>query len=204
MARLELAKGISFLKEADNLPKDFDFADYKKTIEAANLVEGYAYKPLKSVKYKIFAEINVNASRLWSVVLALTDLLPATIAGIVGMKGEQPVFLPYSNKETVLNCFSRFNYELCNCGFLEFGFIFGDGNTTDEVFVKNVKYIQFWGNNRSGFEAVMERFGLTRDDSLAFVDQFPRVSTSLQILDPKAIYFSDVIETLRAASSTIN
>ena len=138
------------------------------------------------------------ATALGRIPYAVRALLPAVAAPIVGVKGEDPILGPYTTTAAALAALKPHARHLQHDGFLEFGLIYQVSGVTEEVFVRSVKYVQVWTNQPDRAAESFARLGLPEMPDLQFIDQFPRVSESLQTADGNAEW-PDVVEQLRAA-----
>jgi hypothetical protein len=174
---LEFARGIRFPRP-DEIPGAE--ADALQRLASANITTGYVMKAVEAQPFLVIIEANVHASRLWDTFRELvSSLLPEVAAPILGVKEEEPILGPYTSKEAALSLLERYREPLVHDGFLEFGLIFSYAGKTDEVFVKNVKYLQVWTNHPNEATAILERTGVPAVSDLQFIDEFPRVSEAL-------------------------
>ncbi len=105
--------------------------------------------------------------------------MPDVAAPLIGMKEEEPVIGPYTDRALALSVFEPYADLLQNDGFLEFGMIHQSDLAFEEVFVASPKYFKIWTNNRTAAEEVLQSAGIPECDNLEFLDEYPMVSLSL-------------------------
>jgi hypothetical protein len=149
--------------------------------------------------FRAFFEANVHAPRLWHAFRTLAEaLLPEVAAPIVGVKEEDPILGPYTSRAAALAVLEPHAYHLQHDGFLEFGLVYQMAGVTEEVFVRSVKYLQVWTNHPDRAAETFAQLGLPEVPDLQFIDEYPRVSESLQTREGNAEW-PDVVEQLRVA-----
>lgn len=197
MKRLQLPVTIRTPK-LDEAPDDPKIRTAILEAEKAKIVEGYTLHtniPDDSL-YRFYAEINIDNIRLWNLIKALLELLPEEVSLIYGPIDHEPLFSSYRNKSDILNIITEYKAELTQDGFLEFGFIYHDNITLQEIFIKKTKYIQYWGVDRESFDDVIKRFDLYEIEGLKFIDEYPLVTESLTSLNPKLQSTSYVLKAI--------
>lgn len=185
----------------DEIPQNSSVSKRLDELKTANINEGYKlFKNLKTVEsplFDLFTEINIDNSRLWDLIQSLTDELPSDVALIFGQDNENVMYGDYREKTIILNELEVYKKELCQDGFIEWGLIFNDDNQLIEIFVKDAKYVQFWGNDLGSLEAKLKQFGLKEDPNLEFVDEYPKVIEALCRLDSTATATNELVEYLK-------
>lgn len=76
--------------------------------------------------------------------------------------------------------FAPFVEELTHDGFLEWGVMFQYRGVTEEVFVTSAKYVRIWTNDPRRAAKVLRRHAIPEVGALAFIDEYPVVSETLQ------------------------
>jgi hypothetical protein len=169
--------GVRFPR-ADEFPAGYE--QEQQRIARANITTGFVLKDHRTEAFQAYFEANVHAPRLWAtfrdVALAI---LPGVAAPIIGIKEDEPVFGPYTDRDAALAVFEPYVHLLQHDGFLEFGVIFQHRGRTEEVFVRSSKYLQVWTNQPDVVRTVFHRHGLPEVPGLEFIDEFPMVSESL-------------------------
>jgi hypothetical protein len=189
-------EGVRFPRD-DEFPAGYE-AD-RERLARARLTTGYVRREHAGAGFRAFFEANVHAPQLWAAFRTLAEaLLPAVAAPIVGVKDEDPILGPYTTRAAALAVLEPHARHLQHDGFLEFGLIYQVAGVTEEVFVRNVKYLQVWTNHPDRAVETFASLGLPEVPDLQFIDQFPRVSESLQTSDGYAEW-PGVVEQLRAA-----
>lgn len=197
---LELPKTLRLAKPED-LPANFPQSKFDD-IKNANIVEGYKlhYKndnpEHSNLPFSFFCEINVDNTRLWDLVLLLSDELPEDISLIFGHIDAEPIYGNYVNKEYLLDFLSKYTYELTQDTFIYFGLIYNDENVLTEIFIDESKYIKYWGTGEISFRDKLSEFNLKENDNLNFIDEFPKVRESLASIDKKALSSTELIDLL--------
>jgi len=197
--KLELPRTVR-PPRVDEIPSATSTIERLKKLNEALIVEGF--KPLvdqsadTNYPYKFYTEINVDNSKLWSLISNLLNLFPKEIALIFAHAEAEPFYGKYMDKEQLWKELEDFKTELVEDSFLEWGLIFNDEDTLIEVFIKDSKYVQFWGSESKSFKKIMDNFSLQEIEGIEFIDEYPKVKISLNHLDSSMPYTSDVIDKL--------
>lgn len=190
------------LPRPNELPNNPEVYERLKERETAKIIEGYTlrYNTAQDLPFKFFAEININNSRLWDLFLRLANQLPDEVSCIYGQYEEEPNYSTYGNKVQILNVLSNYEVEFVQDCNIEFGLVFHTEDKLEEVFVKEAKYVQVWGNNEVGFRQLMATFQLDEIPDLNFVDEFPKVVEPLENFIPNAkptdVILKELVRTL--------
>lgn len=188
-------EGVRFLRP-DELPAGYE--GERERIARAQLTTGYVLRPHSGAGFRAFFEANVHAPRLWYSFQSLAEaLLPNVAAPIIGVKDEDPILGPYTTREAALAVLEPHAHYLQHDGFLEFGLIYQVAGVTEEVFVRSAKYLQVWTNYPDRATGTFARLGLPEVPKLQFIDEYPRVSESLQTPEGNAEWPA-VVEQIRA------
>jgi hypothetical protein len=170
--------GVRFLRQ-DECPPD-QWEQIKTKLESANITTGYVRYPGKEAFAAQF-EANTHAPNVFALFRDLVqNLLPDVAAPIIGLKDEDPVFGPYTDREAALAVFAPYIGKLQHDGFLEFGMIFAHEGKVDEIFVRSSKYLQIWTNRPEDAERIFERHRIPNVPDLQFIDNFPTTSWSVE------------------------
>jgi hypothetical protein len=181
----------------DEVPANSRVSERLEKRKTANIVEGYIIhqKDNKTdFEFNFYAEININNSNLWNLIVALSKEMPEIIAVIFGQEGSELNYGQYSNKEDTLRFLSKYSKEIITDAFIEMGLIFHSENELIEIFVSESKYIKFWGINEESFIQIMNNFNLKQIDNIEFVDEYPKVREALRLFDETAIETNDLIK----------
>lgn len=188
--------GVRFLRD-DEFPRGYEAE--RERIASANITTGWVQKNVEDRGYTAYFEVNVHAPRIWQVVRDIAEaILPEAAAPIVGVKEEDPVLGPYTTRDAAIAVFEPFVEFLQHDGFIEFGLIFQRDGHTEEVFVESVKYLKIWTNQPATVQAVLWKHALPEVPDLKFIDEYPRVSESLQTAQGNARW-PEALEGLRDA-----
>jgi len=188
-------QGVRFCRP-DELPKGLEGEESR--IAEARLTTGYVVWDSEKDAFRAQFGANVHAPEIWDVFQDLVRaLLPEIAAPIVGVKDDDPILGPYTDRDRALAAFAPFADSLQHDGLLEFGMIFQHRGRTEEVFVKAAKYLQIWTNEPELARAVLERHGIPEVPDLKFIHQYPRVSQTLSFGEIAG--WSTVISLLQAA-----
>lgn len=202
MKKLELPITLR-IPEVDEVPADSGVLEQLKKMETANIVEGYILHPKgenpdhKDLGFNFYAEININNSNLWDLVIALSSEMPETIATIFGYEGSELNYGEYSDKVETISFLSNYSKEITSDTFIEIGLIFHSENELIEIFISESKYIKFWGINEKSFTQIMNDFNLNQIQNIEFVDEYPKVREALRLFDPTAIETDDLIKIFK-------
>ena len=148
-------------------------------VAKANVTTGYVVNAAEDELFETYIEANVHSPKIFDVFRELVvALMPDVAAPLVGIKDEEPVFGPYTDKTLAVKVFEPYIDLLQNDGFLEFGMIHQSESAFEEVFVASSKYFKIWTNNGSAAEDILLSAGIPRCDSLEFIDEYPMVSIS--------------------------
>lgn len=137
----------------DEIPNNSIAGARLEELANAKIVEGYIIRDNEKneLPFKFFAEININNSKLWSLFTSLSDHLPNVVSCIYAFYRGDARFGNYLDKDAIMSTLGKFQVELVQDCFLEFGLIFHDNEKLVEVFVVEAKYVQFWGINKKAF-----------------------------------------------------
>jgi hypothetical protein len=170
-------RGVRFPRK-NELPGDP--SDALKRIANARISTGYVLQTTEDGLFDTYIEANVHAPDIFELFRKLTyALMPDVAAPLIGMKEEEPVFGPYTDRALALAVFEPHADLLQNDGFLEFGMIHQSKFAFEEVFVASPKYFKIWTNNRTAAEKVLQSAEIPKCDNLEFIDEYPTVSLSL-------------------------
>ncbi|MBX2990371.1 MAG: hypothetical protein KF749_04285 [Bacteroidetes bacterium] len=176
---LVFPKGVRF-PVADEIPNNDLKVSLLDRIASADIREGYVLATSENPNYPYYAEINVSAPQVWKVFKDLShQLLPEEVGTILGEKDQEKdqLFLgPYSSREALLNILGKYEFELANDGFIQFGLIHQVEGKTEEVFVEPSKHFCIWTSNDMSFRNAMQVHDIPEQDKLSFIDEYPRVT----------------------------
>jgi len=199
---LELPETLR-VPDIHEVPNDASIIERLRKRADANIVEGYTLKlkddnpDNKDLPFEFYAEINVNNSKLWQLFLELTNLMPDEVSLISGHIDADASYGNYTDRLQAIEFLSIYKNEFITDVFIDFGLIHHTDKVLIEVFVDSSKYIQFWGINIEIFKATMQRFGLFEIENLEFVDEYPKVRTSLAFLDNTVTNTNELLELLK-------
>ena len=138
---IELPRTIRPAEEYE-IPKGSPAFERLKLMRTANIVEGYKIvddstrtQEQKNIPFKFYAEININNSKLWSVLLNLANEPPDVVSLIFGHEDCDVEFSEYQSKELILQSISHFEIELTQDSFIQWGLIYSDEENLVEFFV---------------------------------------------------------------------
>jgi hypothetical protein len=184
----------------DEMPSNSPALHQLELKKSAKIVEGYKllYKEaVDSLPFKFYAEVNVNNSRLWSLLLALLNELPDEVALIFGFYDNEPNYGKYGNKNELIHELENYTREIAEDCHLEIGMIFHTDNELIEIFIAEAKYIKFWGINEPSFRKLMIDFGLHEIADIEFIDEYPKVVFPLKSIDKTVFDSYEVIQRLK-------
>lgn len=170
-------RGVRF-PQKDEIPGDP--SEVLERVSRAKITTGYTLQAADGQPYKTYIEANVHAPNVFDVFRKLAfALLPDVAAPLIGIKEDQPVFGPYTDRAWALGVFEPYVDVLQNDGFLEFGLIHQSEFGFEEIFVTSTKYLKIWTNAGSAAEAILNSAGIPKCESLEFIDEYPMVSLSV-------------------------
>jgi hypothetical protein len=200
---IELPKTIRPAR-LDEVPKNSTALERLRLLDNAKIHEGYTFKlkendnkEHKEIPFDFYSEININNSRLWDLVVALSDLLPDVSALIIGYSESEPKYCDYKPKNDLIDKLKKYKTELTEDAFLDWGIIYNDKESLTEIFVPDSKYIKFWGVDIEGFKTIMSKFDLSQVDDLEFIDEYPKVREPLRLFEKSILDTNELINELK-------
>lgn len=144
------------------------------------IAPGAVIKPSEDERYSWYAEINVDAPKLWALFHDLcTGLLRPVATFWAGDKDDGPALVTSALRDELLDILEPLAYQLGHDGTLQFGLVCERIDSVYEVFVAPTKHLKVWTSDRARLLSILERHGLPVVDRLSFLDEFPRVTTTL-------------------------
>lgn len=197
MTQLELSKTIRTAR-IDELPATQENLEWIEERKVAKIVEGFVIKPnnTEELPFDFFCEINVDNSKLWKLFKDFFLMFPDEISFIFGHIDSEPNYSRYDDKFKILNQIEKFETELTQDGFLEWGIIYHDKNVLKEIFIKKAKYMQFWGIDKDEFLHIMKKNSIDEIEGLKFIDEYPLVTEALRLHNSETIETSELINHL--------
>ena len=157
-----------------------DSRDVLDRVANAKITTGYTLQNVDGRQFDAYFEANVHAPNVFEVFRQLSfSLMPEVAAPLIGIKEDEPVFGPYTDRALAIAVFEPYIHHLQNDGFLEFGVIHQSQSVFEEIFVASPKYFKIWTNNAKAAEAVLESAGIPKCEKLEFIDEYPMVSLSV-------------------------
>ena len=150
-------------------------------IRSASMASGFALQRSNDPRFALYAEINVDAPRLWSIFRDLCAGFHGPTATLVignGVEGELTSIGP-AGTSIFLALLERHQYQLANDGLIEFGLVERRQDLLTEVFVAPTKHLKVWVNEEGRFRSILQGHRVPEADRLAFLDEFPRTTTRL-------------------------
>ena len=147
--------------------------------------------------FTFFAEINIDNSRLWDLIVTLARELPHVAALIFNEEGDAPNYGKYIDKEELLMDLTAFKKELIWDTFIEWALIYNDKTKYINIYIRVTKYIKFWGVDKKSFKKIMEKMKLKEQPDLEFIDQYPRVREDLSSIDDSVLRSDELIQELK-------
>ena len=195
MTRLQLPITIR-TPEYDEVP-DVDAIRQKlEERKRANLTEGFTlnHNTTGDSPFTFYAEINVNNENLWPLFKALLLQFSGEFSFIYMHIDGEPAYSRHLNKEELLGKLAPYELELAKDGFLEFGVIYQDEKYLQEVYIKKVKYIQYWGMDEQLLRNTLSGFGIYEVKGLNFIDEYPVATEALRTHYPEAVETTDLLQ----------
>ena len=174
---LEFPRGVRFPLESE-IPGTQ--SDVLAKISKARITTGYVVHKADGELFDAYIEANIHASNVFDVFRKLAfALLPDVCAPLVGIKEDEPVFGPYTDRAWALAVFEPYIESLQHDGFLEFGLIHQSEAAFEEIFVASSKYFKIWTNYLDAAQTVLHSAGIPECNELEFIDEYPMVSLSV-------------------------
>jgi hypothetical protein len=186
----------------DEVPKNSPAQEQLKQREKANIVQGYKLlqnnesEEQQKMPFNFYAEVNIDNSKLWELLISLSKELPDVASLIFGYEGEEPSYGDYLDKNELLIDLVEFKKEIVQDTFIDIGLIYSDEERLIEIYIPESKYVKFWGVDEESFRQIMYDFNLREIDNIEFVDEYPKVREPLTLFDKKAIPTDELIERL--------
>ena len=199
---LELPKTLRAPK-IDEVPMNSSVSERLKLRETAKIVEGFKILPKdnnpenKELAFNFYAEINIDNSKLWDLILELSKQMPDEISLIFNHSDCEPEYGIYSDRNQTLDFLSKFETEIISDTFIDIGMIFHSDPELIEIFVPESKHIKFWGIDQESFLKSMNKFDLKEIDRIEFVDEYPKVREPLRLFNDNITDSNELIELLR-------
>ncbi len=179
MITYKLPIGIR-IPDFEEYPSGYDANEINKKRDSAFIIEGYKLAEVQGEKFTHLAEINIDADKIWNLFVSLLDsLISDTAYGIIGFKDEEPIMSNFTQKQRILDIFQTYKFELANDGYLQFGIAYYDESTLNEIYISSFKYFQIWTTKKKELVETLDKFRLSEQENLNFVDEFPVVSEAL-------------------------
>ena len=189
--------------EMDEVPMNSSVKERLELRKIAKIVEGFKILPknntpeYEELVFNFDAEINIDNSRLWNLILELSKQLPDEISLIFNHSDCEPEYGKYSDKGQTLEFLAKYETEIISDTFIDIGMIFHSDSELIEIFLPESKYIKFWGVDQESFIKAMREFDLKEIDGIEFVDEYPKVREPLRLFNEKITDSNELIELLR-------
>lgn len=189
--------------ELDEVPKNAAIIERLELRKSAKIVEGFKILPKdvnpvhEELTFNFYAEININNSRLWSLVLELGQQLPDEISLIFNHIDCEPEYGKYTDRKQTLDFLANYEKEIVADTYINLGMIFHTDTELIEIFIPESKYIKFWGVDKELFLSSMKKFNLRQIDDIEFVDEYPKVRQPLRLFDENATDSNQLMELFR-------
>lgn len=199
---LELPKTLR-APEIDEIPMNSSVSERLKLRETAKIVEGFKILPKdnnpenKELAFDFYAEINIDNSKLWNLILELSKQMPDEISLIFNHSNCEPEYGKYSDKNQTIDFLIKYETEIISDTFIDIGMIFHSDSELIEIFVPESKYIKFWGVDKESFLKSMKKFDLKEIDGIEFVDEYPKVREPLRLFNENTTDSNELIELFR-------
>jgi len=190
---LELPKTLR-TPELDEVPMNSSVKERLELRKTAKIVEGYKILPKdnnpkhSNLVFNFYAEININNSKLWELILELSNELPNEISLIFNHGNSEPNYGKYSDKTKTIEFLSNYKTEIISDTLIDIGMIFHSESELIEIFISESKYIKFWGVEQESFLKIMHSFNLKEIDGIEFVDEYPNVREALHLTKKKTLF----------------
>ena len=185
----------------EEMPHRPDIEELLLKRKKAEITEGYKITPntIRQLSFAFQAEININNSSLWNLMLELLTLLPEQICCEYSLNEDETVTTDYFYKETILQKISPYRLELTQDCSLQLNLYAHTMNELTEIIITPAKYISFSGSNKEGFLQCMRNFKLAEIPGIAFIDEYPKIVEPLRKFIATTRRPEDVIWSLNRA-----
>ncbi|MGN6495377.1 MAG: hypothetical protein ACTHLE_25545 [Agriterribacter sp.] len=189
------------IPEPEEMSHRHDIEELLLRRKKALIVEGYrlTVNNNRKIPYAFQAEININNSGLWSLVMSLAEMLPAEICLEYSLDDESTFGTDYLSKALIFEKLRSFETELVQDCALAFTLSAHSALALSEIIVTSSKYIRFSGNDKEKFLQIMSAFTLKEIPELAFIDEYPKITEPLKKFIPTSRRPEDVIWSLNRA-----
>jgi len=187
----------------DEVPMNSSVKERLQLRKTANIVEGFKIlskddNPEHSnLAFNFYSEINIDNSKLWSLIIELSNELPDEVSLIFNHGGSEPNYGKYFDKTQTLEFLSNYKTEIISDTLIDIGLIFHSESELIEIFVSESKYIKFWGVDQQSFLKTMDSFNLKETEEIEFVDEYPNVREALRLFKDDIIESSELIDLLK-------
>jgi hypothetical protein len=173
--------------------------------ENALIVQGFVLKhnPSHDQVFRVFAEINVDNERLWTLFKSFILQLPGKVKLLYRHIDDEPLISEPMDKYQLLYELEPIAFELARDGFLEFGVIYQDETSFEEVYVKKAKYLQYWGMNEVRVRQILNDAGIYETAGLNFIDEYPLATEAIKVHYPNAAETDHIIKQLKACCDSL-
>lgn len=194
------------LLRPDEVPPGSDHDNLRAEVargQAAVFTTGYVLRHTRRPEFPVYAEVNVHAPILWRLFRDLcVGLLPERAALMIGIKDDEVRSCAYHDKRSLLDGIEPYGDALARDAFVQFGLIWQLEGETEEVFVEPARYLKVWTSRGVDLERILRDHGIPRMETMAFIDEFPRV-TDITRHPPELDTYVELIQRVRAAEEKL-
>ncbi len=177
---LVLPAGVRLLRWEELGGPEAERAAMWARIQAAHITPGFVLRASGDARFSLYAEVNVDAPRLWDV---FSDLCRGVLGPVTTLVMSEvdadPEPLGSARTAAILDHLTRYAYRLANDGCLQFGMVDDRGDAVTEVFVAATKHLQLWVCDGQRLLSILTRHGLAEAPQLEFLDEYPRATIPL-------------------------
>ncbi|MCP4601205.1 MAG: hypothetical protein GY847_11890 [Proteobacteria bacterium] len=149
-------------------------------VESANIVAGFTLAESTDTPFGFYAEINVDAPRIWAVFFELCKaLLGPTATLVVSEIDYEPMPVGSARTLVLLSLLEPHRYQLAHDGWIQFGLIDQRADLLTEVFVAPTKHFKVWLNDEKLLRSILQSHAVPEADVLEFLDEYPRTTIRL-------------------------
>jgi len=203
---LEFPNGIRLARLEEIPGPEPDRSAAWERIMRSHIVPGFTVADSSSdVRFRYYAEINVDASQIWEVFRDLCAGLLTDPAALLAGDDEdiEPHKVAQTDVPALLRALAPYHYQLAHDGFLQFALVSDHADQIAEVLVTPTKHFKVWLNDIALFRAIMEHHEIRERAKMEFIDEYPRVTTRLPegnavVADPE-ILWRDIADLVTGA-----
>ncbi|MEZ4648314.1 MAG: hypothetical protein R3E97_05895 [Candidatus Eisenbacteria bacterium] len=170
-------------------------------IGRANLRSGFVSRVSTEPEFAVFAEANVDAPALWSVLVTLVRaLLPAGVDScqlLLGDADSELEPIAWDSAAHWLETLEPYAHRLVHDAWVQFGLVDDGGGKVSGVLVTPTKHLQIWAQSREKLVEILKSIGLDELSELELLAGYPVVLEPLDVATEAAPSLEELFAKLR-------